>query len=39
MSEQGIFGTDTYVNVGNGGMEPYWGSVTFDNHLSLRINL
>ncbi|KAK7705268.1 hypothetical protein SLS64_008105 [Diaporthe eres] len=39
MSEQGIFGTDTYVNVGNGGMEPYWGTVTFDNHLSLRINL
>lgn len=39
MSEQGIFGTNTYVNVGNGGMEPYWGTVSFDNHLSLRINL
>ncbi|ETS84604.1 hypothetical protein PFICI_02629 [Pestalotiopsis fici W106-1] len=39
MSEQGIFSTSTYVNVGNAGMEPYWGTVTFDNNLSLRIDL
>jgi xyloglucan-specific endo-beta-1,4-glucanase len=39
MSNQGIFSTSTYVNVGNAGMEPYWGAVTFDNNLSLRIDL
>ncbi|ROV90517.1 hypothetical protein VMCG_09829 [Cytospora schulzeri] len=39
MSEQGIFSTSTFVNVGNAGMEPYWGTVTFDNHLGLRIDL
>lgn len=39
MSAQGIFSTSTYVNVGNAGMEPYWGTVTFDNYLSLRIEL
>ncbi|KAK6076421.1 xyloglucan-specific endo-beta-1,4-glucanase A [Seiridium cupressi] len=39
LSEQGIFSTSTYVNVGNAGMEPYWGTVTFDNNLSLRINV
>lgn len=39
MSEQGIFSTSTYVNVGNAGMEPYWGTVTFDNNLSLRIDI
>ncbi|KAH8681892.1 concanavalin A-like lectin/glucanase domain-containing protein [Xylariales sp. PMI_506] len=39
MSEQGIFSTSTYVNVGNAGMEPFWGTVTFDNELSLRIDL
>lgn len=39
ISEQGVFTTSTYVNVGNAGMEPYWGTVTFDNTLSLRIDL
>lgn len=39
LSEQGVFSTSTYLNVGNAGMEPYWGTVTFDNDLSLRINL
>ncbi|KAH8195797.1 hypothetical protein TruAng_010040 [Truncatella angustata] len=39
ISEQGVFSTSTYVNVGNAGMEPYWGTVTFDNTLSLRIDL
>lgn len=39
MADQGIFSTSTYVNVGNAGMEPYWGTVTFDNYLSLRIEL
>ncbi|KAI0127082.1 concanavalin A-like lectin/glucanase domain-containing protein [Xylariales sp. AK1849] len=39
LSKQGIYNTSTYVNVGNAGMEPYWGTVTFDNNLSLRINL
>lgn len=39
ISEQGVYSTSTYVNVGNAGMEPYWGTVTFDNYLSLRIEL
>lgn len=39
ISEQGVFTTSTYVNVGNAGMEPYWGTATFDNYLSLRIDL
>lgn len=39
LADQGVFSTSTYVNVGNAGMEPYWGTVTFDNNLSLRINL
>lgn len=39
MSKQGIYSTGTYVNVGNAGMEPYWGTVTFDNYVSLRIEL
>ncbi|RMJ13339.1 hypothetical protein CDV36_007020 [Fusarium kuroshium] len=39
LSKQGVFGESTYVNVGNAGMEPFWGTVTFDNTLSLRINL
>ncbi|KAI1864099.1 hypothetical protein JX265_007396 [Neoarthrinium moseri] len=39
LSKQGIFSTSTYVNVGNAGMEPFWGTVTFDNTLSLRIDL
>ncbi|KAH6894093.1 concanavalin A-like lectin/glucanase domain-containing protein [Thelonectria olida] len=39
LSKQGVFSTSTYVNVGNAGMEPFWGTVTFDNNLSLRIDL
>lgn len=39
LADQGVFSTSTYVNVGNAGMEPFWGTVTFDNYLSLRINL
>ncbi|KAF5022702.1 hypothetical protein F66182_5250 [Fusarium sp. NRRL 66182] len=39
LSKQGVFSQSTYVNVGNAGMEPFWGTVTFDNNLSLRINL
>lgn len=39
LAGQGVFATSTYVNVGNAGMEPYWGTVTFDNTLSLRIDL
>lgn len=39
LATQGLFTTGTYVNVGNAGMEPYWGTVTFDNHVSLRVNL
>lgn len=39
LAKQGVFSTSTYVNVGNAGMEPYWGTVTFDNYLSLRIDL
>ncbi|VUC37977.1 unnamed protein product [Clonostachys rosea] len=39
LSKQGVFSESTYVNVGNAGMEPFWGTVTFDNNLSLRIDL
>ncbi|KAL5603875.1 hypothetical protein FOVSG1_006625 [Fusarium oxysporum f. sp. vasinfectum] len=39
LSTNGIFKADTYVDVGNVGMEPYYGVVDFDNHLSLRINV
>lgn len=39
LTEQGIFSNSTYVNVGNAGMEPFWGTVTFDNYLSLRVDL
>ncbi|KAF5966509.1 endoglucanase [Fusarium bulbicola] len=39
LSKEGVFKLDTYVNVGNAGMEPYYGTVDFDNHLSLRINV
>jgi xyloglucan-specific endo-beta-1,4-glucanase len=39
MTEQGLFTTQTYVNVGNAGMEPYWGTVHFQNDLKLRVNL
>lgn len=39
LAKQGVFSDTTYVNVGNAGMEPYWGTVTFDNTLQLRIDL
>ncbi|KAF5694915.1 endoglucanase [Fusarium denticulatum] len=39
LSKEGVFKSDTYVNVGNAGMEPYYGTVDFENHLSLRINV
>ncbi|ORY60955.1 concanavalin A-like lectin/glucanase domain-containing protein [Pseudomassariella vexata] len=39
LSKQGVFSTTTYVNVGNAGIEPYWGTVMFDNSLALRIDL
>ncbi|KAK4539856.1 hypothetical protein LTR36_010317 [Oleoguttula mirabilis] len=39
MVDQGLFGTDTYVNVGNAGMEPFYGTVSFENKLGLQINL
>ncbi|KAI8207919.1 Xyloglucan-specific endo-beta-1,4-glucanase A [Colletotrichum sp. SAR 10_65] len=39
LAKQGVFSESTYVNVGNAGMEPYWGTVTFNNTLGLRINL
>ena len=39
MVDQGLFTKDTYVNVGNAGMEPFWGTVNFQNKLGLQINL
>ncbi|KAM0705260.1 hypothetical protein Q7P35_008050 [Cladosporium inversicolor] len=39
LSKQGIFSEDTYVNVGNGGMEPFYGKVSFESELGLRIDL
>lgn len=39
LSKEGVFKSDTYVNVGNAGMEPYYGTVDFNNYLSLRINV
>ncbi|KAF5625541.1 xyloglucan-specific endo-beta-1 4-glucanase A [Fusarium tjaetaba] len=39
LSKEGVFKSNTYVNVGNAGMEPYYGTVDFDNHLSLRVNV
>lgn len=39
LAKQGVFSESTYVNVGNAGMEPYWGTVTFDNTVGLRIDL
>jgi len=39
ISKQGVFSEDTYVNVGNGGMEPFYGKVSFENELGLRIDL
>ncbi|KAL6408908.1 glycosyl hydrolase family 12 [Ilyonectria robusta] len=39
LADQGVYDKSTYVNVGNAGMEPFWGTVTFDNTLGLRIDL
>lgn len=39
MVDQGLFSTSTYVNVGNAGMEPFYGTVSFENKLGLKINL
>ncbi|KAH7121450.1 concanavalin A-like lectin/glucanase domain-containing protein [Dactylonectria macrodidyma] len=39
LAAQGLFEASTYVNVGNAGMEPFWGTVTFDSTLGLRIDL
>ena len=39
LSKQGVFSENTYVNVGNGGMEPFYGKVGFESELGLRINL
>ncbi|EME39063.1 glycoside hydrolase family 12 protein [Dothistroma septosporum NZE10] len=39
MVDQGLFTTSTYVNVGNAGMEPFYGTVDFKNTLGLQINL
>ncbi|KZL64835.1 xyloglucan-specific endo-beta- -glucanase a, partial [Colletotrichum incanum] len=39
LAKQGVFAESTYVNVGNAGQEPYWGTVTFNNTLGLNINL
>ncbi|KAI7202939.1 hypothetical protein D0869_12125 [Hortaea werneckii] len=37
--DQGLFSSSTYVNVGNAGMEPFYGTVDFQNKLGLQINL
>lgn len=37
--DQGLFGQDVYVNVGNAGMEPFYGDVDLINTLALRIEL
>ncbi|KAK4952323.1 hypothetical protein LTR17_002367 [Elasticomyces elasticus] len=39
MVKQGLFTSSTYVNVGNAGMEPFYGTVSFKNKLGLKINL
>lgn len=39
MVDQGLFTKSTYVNVGNAGMEPFYGTVNFENKLGLKINL
>ena len=39
MVDQGLFSTSTYVNVGNAGMEPFYGTVSFENTVGLQINL
>lgn len=39
LSRQGLFETSTYVNVGNAGMEPFYGQVSFKNTLALEVKL
>lgn len=39
MVDQGLFTSGTYVNVGNAGMEPFYGTVDFQNKLGLQIKL
>jgi len=39
MVKQGLFTASTYVNVGNAGMEPFYGTVSFKNKVGLKINL
>jgi len=39
MVDQGLFTTSTYVNVGNAGMEPFYGTVSFENKVGLQVNL
>lgn len=39
MANQGLFTTSTYVNVGNAGMEPFYGTVHFNSRLGLQVNL
>ncbi|KAK3700320.1 hypothetical protein LTR37_016024 [Vermiconidia calcicola] len=39
MVDQGLFTASTYVNVGNAGMEPFYGNVTFENKVGVHINL
>ncbi|GAB7359593.1 hypothetical protein MBLNU230_g6778t1 [Neophaeotheca triangularis] len=38
VAQQGVFSDSTYVNVGNAGMEPFWGKVTFENKVAMVIN-
>jgi xyloglucan-specific endo-beta-1,4-glucanase len=39
ISKEGVFSEETYVNVGNGGMEPFYGNASFESELALEINL
>lgn len=39
LSKQGLFSQNTYVNVGNAGMEPFYGKVSFENTVALEVKL
>lgn len=39
LSKEGLFTQSTYVNVGNAGMEPFWGKVSFKNTIALEVKL
>ena len=39
LSKQGLFSQSTYVNVGNAGMEPFYGKVSFKNTIALEVKL